>query len=193
MENNRLLIIACVIIVLVVGGCAIFFMTSQPAKLNSISYQGIIINIYSNSLNETVNNDTMFQVIDNDNNIKYTYEVCTGAKSGTNAQELVRQHQGVAYFVGNYTYIVGYATSLNNETDFNATEIILNVTNGTLIDFNELKDKPVPRTTSSRSSSSSGDGLTEAERNGCPAGWVQDENGYWCDPAQLAADRARGF
>lgn len=193
MENNRLLIIACVIIILVVGGCAIFFMTSQPAKLNSISYQGIIINIYSNSLNETVNNDTMFQVIDNDNNIKYTYEVCTGAKSGTNAQELVRQHQGVAYFVGNYTYIVGYATSLNNETDFNATETILNVTNGTLIDFNELKDKPVPRTTSSRSSSSSGDGLTEAERNGCPAGWVQDENGYWCDPAQLAADRARGF
>ena len=144
-DNKKLLLLACVLIVVGISLCSYSLLTNTNSVVENktISYQGIVITIASNNIEVLKNNDEIFEIIDHDNNTKYTYEVWSGDDSGTVAQGLVVGHHGVAFDIGNGNYIVGYATQLegNDDENFNGTSLILKATNGTLIDFFDLVNK----------------------------------------------------
>ncbi len=145
-DNKKLLILSCVLIVIGISLCSYSLLTNgegNNVQNNTISYQGIVITIESSNIEVLKNNDEIFEIIDHDNNTKYTYEVCSGDDCGTVAQGLVVGHHGVAFDIGNGNYIVGYATQLegNDDENFNGTSLILKATNGTLIDFFDLVNK----------------------------------------------------
>lgn len=145
--NKRLFTIACILILIGVCLCSYSLLThnttSNEVKNNTINYQGIIITVESSSIEVLKNNDTILEFIDQDNNTKYTYEVCSANNSGDFARTLIVEHHGVAYSIGDGNYIVGYVTQLegNKDENFNATSLILDATKGTLIDFNDLVNK----------------------------------------------------
>lgn len=145
-DNKKLLLLACILIVVGISLCSYSLLTNNNGSVvenTTINYQGVIITIGSSNIEVLKNNDEIFEIIDHDNNTKYTYEVCSSDDCGTVAQGLVVEHQGVAFDIGNGNYIVGYATQLegNNDENFNGTSLILKATNGTLIDFFDLVNK----------------------------------------------------